>query len=64
MLGGVLSQHTLEVMSDSGPDLHLGNLMNDSYDNRCSSRDDEDDGGPLPGPMMLAQVTLAVTAGK
>ena len=64
MLGGVLSQHTLEVISDSGPDLHPGNLMNDSYDNRCSSRDDDDDGGPLPGPMMLAQVTLAVTAGE
>jgi hypothetical protein len=56
MLEGMMSHYILEVMAGNAPMIRPY-----GQDNKES---DDDNGGPLSGPMTLAWVTLVVVPGK
>jgi hypothetical protein len=63
MLKGTLSQYALAVIAGISPRILPYGAPNDNEGVSSATGNDED-GGPLPGPKTLAQVTLAVTSGK
>jgi hypothetical protein len=61
MLEGTMSHYVSEVMADNPPIIRPYGQNNESNEDGDAN---DDDGGPLSGPMTLAQVTLAVVPGK
>jgi len=63
MLEGTTSDYVLGLMDGDPPTIRPYSQNNEESDLDGDNDSDDGDGGPLHGPMTLAQTTLAVTLG-